>query len=210
MSTHFHVDSTWRDRTTFPNPAEFIIPVEVANDWITTNRTVQAVRPHNKAQVTNIVHTIKLLNITIPFDFGGEVGTSFIDNHPFIYVAFQSTSMYKDMKLINTLNSGRNAGNKVSLKDAVFVAYCDKTQGGATSSWIQYKCNMFQTYRINLKDALTFRIFTNDGKTLGIVDTVPPESIDTAKQVNALFEVTPYVREDRYDNHFVTLYDRDA
>ncbi len=217
MSTYFHVDSRWRDRTVFDNPAEFLIPIEVSNGWRTVDRTVQAVRPHDKLQATNMVHTVKLLNLTLPFDFGGEVGTTFLDTHPFVYVTFQSTTQYKDMKLINTLENGKivnktldSNGNlvTVSLKDAVFVAYCDKVQG--TNDWIQYKCNMLQTYRINLKDSMNFRIFTVDGLTLAIVDDQPPTAADPAKQVNALFEVTPYIRDNEFSNHLVTLYNRDA
>ena len=220
MSTHIHIDSRWRDRSKDDNtnPAEFLIPVEVSQKWKTLNRTVQAVRPHDKMQVTNMVHSIKLLNLTIPHDFGGEIGTTFINLAPFVYVTLQSTTLYKDMGLVNTLEDGRIvnetldlSGNitKTSLKDVTFIAYCDKLQGSGPD-WIQYKCNMTQSYRIHLKDALRFRVFTPDGKTLPIVDATPPNPINPAKQVNALFEVTPYVREDRYDNHFVTLYNRDA
>lgn len=220
MSTHFHIDSRWRDRKNYPNPAEFFIPVEVTNGWRTENRTVQAVRPHDKQQVTNMVHTVKLLNLTVPYDFGGTTGTAFVDFYPFVYVSLQSTTMYKDNKLINTLENG-NVVNKtvdidgnlktVSLKDATFVAYCDKIQGGLNGpAWIQFKSSMIQTYRINLKDGLTFRVFTPDGQTLSIVDIEAPENADPSKQVNALFEVTPYARDADYDNHFVTLYNRDA
>lgn len=219
MSTYFHIDSTWRDRTLYPNPAEFLIPIEVAKGWRTPNRTVQAVRPHNKMQVTNMSHSVRLLNLSIPFNFGGDIGTTFVDTNPFIYVTMQSTSYYKDMKLINTIENGNivnevldASGNitKVSLKDAIFVAYCDKLQGGDTSSWIQYKCNMIQTYRIDQQDAISFRVFGADGKTLTIIDTQPPTAINKARQVNALFELTPYVREEAYDNHFVTLYNSNA
>ena len=218
MSTQFHVDSRWRDRanTDNANPAEFFIPKEVAEGWVTENRTVQAVRPHNKPQVTNMDYTIKLLNLTIPYNIGGAIGATIIDLAPFLYVSFQSTSMYKDSKLINTLENGAVVNTtpdlsgtlvKTSLKDATFVVYCDKLQGqsGAIPTWIQYKCGMFQTYRIDLKDGLKFRVFTADGKTVPIVDATYPATISPSKQVNALFEVTPYVRDDRYDNHFVTL-----
>lgn len=208
MSTHFHIDSTWRDNTVFTNPAEFNIPVEVSNDWVVRNRTVLPVRPHHGERMPNMVHNVKLLNLTIPYDFGGSVGTSFLDSHPFVYVAFQSTTMYKDAKLINTLNNRyieNPTTSRVSLKDAVFVAYCDKLQTtGNGISWIQYKCNMTQTYRINLKDSLSFRVFTNDGITLDITDTSP--AIDSTKQVNALFEVTPFVRDGEFDNHNSAIY----
>ena len=68
MSTHINIDSRWRDRSQSENqnPADFTIPVEVVNGWLTKNRTVQAVRPHDKFQVTNLVHTAKFLHLIIP------------------------------------------------------------------------------------------------------------------------------------------------
>ncbi len=220
MSIPLHIDSRWRQRSNEDNlnPAEFFISAEVVQKWQSVDRTVQAVRPHDKMQVTNMVHSVKLLNLTVPYDFGGAVGATFNNIAPFVYVNLQSTSMYKDMRLVNTLEDGRvvnqgpdilGANTKTSLKDVTFVAYCDKVQGTGPN-WIQYKCGMTQTYRLKLDDALTFRVFTGDGKTLPIVDNAPPDDIDPTKQVNALFEITPYVREDRYDNHLVTLYNSDA
>jgi len=222
MSIPLHVDSRWRNRNNDnnTNPAEFDIPVEVTEKWQTANRTVQAVRPHNKMQATNMVHTVQLLNLTIPYDIGGSVGTTAYNLIPFVYVTLRTTSStYTDEGLVNTLEDGRTVNvtpdllgvdSKTSLRDVTFVAYCDKLQGASPQTWIQFKCNMYQTYRINLKNSLKFRVFTPDGKTLPIVDNAATSAVLPARQVSALFEFTPYVREDRYDNHLVTLYDNNA
>ncbi len=221
MSTYFHIDSRWRDRNDDENanPASFTVPVEVARKWKTENRTVQAVRPHDKKQVTNMVHTIKLLNLTLPYDIGSPIGTTLNNLTPYVFVEFRSTSKLSDRGLLNTTEDGKivnktpdlvgDASRPTSLKDAIFVAYCDKVQGVAPA-WIQYKSSMNQTFRIDTKDSIRFRVFTADGKTVPIVDNVSPALINPARQVNALFEVTPCVRADEYDNHLVTLYNRDA
>ena len=203
MSVHFHVDSTWRDRSQFSNPAEFSIPIEITNSWRTMTRTVQAVRPHCQDPVTNLTQSVKLLNLTLPY-------TDALIAKPFVYVSFQSNTMYKDMRLINTLENGLDNTNQTSLKDAIFVAYCDKIQTDATTgNWIQYKSSMTQTFRLNTKDSLSFRVFDNTSTTIPFtLEDDPDVAVDPLNQVNALFEVTPYVREDRYDNHLTTLYNR--
>jgi hypothetical protein len=205
MSTFFHVDSTWRDRTEFANPAFFITPLEVTKDFVTSDRTVVAVKQHNEMLITNMSHSIRLHQLVLPYNMGGTIGTTFSDITPFVYVSFRNVSgmMYSDKKLINTLNNGVNYDTGVSLKDAVFVAYFEKNQG----NFSYYKCHMLQTYRMDLRNAFAFRVFTNTGKTIPIMtDTTPPTPLNPLAQVNALFEVVPYAREERYDNHFVPLY----
>lgn len=220
MSTHLHFDSRWRDRSNpeNTNPAEFTISPEIAMGWNTTNRTVQAVRPHDKYQVTNIVHSIKLLRMTIPYS------ASYIEDTPFLYVQLSSFSNTPDKKLIHTLENGKiinktpplltappTGYTKVTtrLSEATFVVHFDKTQGTGPE-WIQFKSDMTQTYRLDLKNGMKFRVFTPDGITIPITDATYPADITPAKQVEALFEVTPYVREDRYDNHYATLYNKNA
>lgn len=219
MSTQIHVDSTWRNRNEYPNPAEFIISIDMINSWRTVDRTVQPVRPHNKMQATNMLHTVKLLNLTIPNVAVANTitnatlqGSKFVTtttiavmDAPFIYVSLHSADMVNDSRLVNTLEGGRNSYNR-TLKDAVFVAYYDKTQ----NNWIQYKTNMLQSYRLDTTKELKFRLFDNTGQTLQLTDTSPPTYPNGAVQVNAVFEVTPYIRDDRYENHVVTLYDRNA
>lgn len=226
MSLHYHIDSRWRERDKYPNPAEFTLPIKITQNWNAINRTVNPVKPHTKIQVDNMVHTVKLLNLTIPYDFGGTAGTAAINAYPFLYVSFRSQN-FKDPHLVHTnedgdvVNTAENVltglpEKAVSLKDATFVAYCDKIQGTPGNlAWIQYKCNMIQTYRLKVDDSLKFRVYAPDGQTLPIVDTLPPEIedplmpnlADPTKQVSATFEVTPYFRDADYDNHFAVPYD---
>lgn len=225
MSTQIHVDSTFRNRVSFPNPAVFSIFPDITDSWRTIDRTIQAVRPHDKLQATNLLHTIRLLHLTLPATGYGTVltnatlsGGSIMTNTtvnvsdlPFIYVSFHSTRM-RDDKLINTMEGGRNAINK-TLKEAAFVAYLDKVhlQSNATiPMWLQYKTQMIQSYRFNPNDTLQFRVFDNTGNTLVFTDTSPPTFPNASSQINALFEITPYVRDEAYHSHLVSLYDRDA
>jgi len=221
MSTHIHVDSRWREREVHPNPAEFTIRNEIVEKWRTSNRSVQAVRPHNKRQVTNLTHTVELRHLTLPYDFGGATASGAIEELDFVYVSFQPASMYGDTRLLNTMEEGRIvnqtidlSGNLVttSLKDATFVARCDKVQesSGGVKRWVHYVCDMNVTMRFDPQREINFRVFSSDGKTLPIVDNDTDSNINRYRQVNAVFEITPYIREGEYDNHMVTLYNRDA
>lgn len=257
MSTFFHLDSRWRDRSKDynTNPAEFQVEVDVADKWRTLDRSVLAVTPHCGDQVTNMVHSISLLQLQVPWNVNVSYNTTLsnasnavgningsglinLEAIPYLYVSFRSTSMYNDKGLINTMDISQKyngidtylnetpyifnpnivdphstaIAKKVKLTDAVFVAYLDKVQGFYPNSsgnifpkFATYKCNMTQTYRINQKDSLKFRVFTPDGVTLPIVDNPYPQPINPLRQVNALFSVTPYVRDDKYSNHLVSL-----
>lgn len=221
MSTILHVDSRWRDRSDSgnQNPAEFNIPNEVVKQWPVQNRTVQPVRPHDKAQLSNMSQSVKLFHLVIPYDIGGTIASGVIDLIPTLYVQLQNGQENKDPRLVNTLESAivNTTPNllgvpvRTSLKQAIFVMHYDKVQGGSGGPrWIHYKSQMTQTYRLDTTQSLRFRIFTPSGETLPIVDNAPPLAINPARQVNALFELTPYAREGEYDHHFGTLYDDKA
>lgn len=220
MSTHIHVESIWRDRGIYSNPAEFTIPNEVVKKWKTTNRTVQAVRPHHKMQTTNIKHNVDLKHLTLPYDFGGATSSGAIEVLPYVYVQFNSV-VHSDKRLLNTMEEGRVvnqtldlSGNLVvtSLKDATFIAHYDKVQESSDSvkRWIHYKSHMTVTMRIDVDSEIEFRVFSPDGKTLPIYDNDTSTNINRYRQVSALFEITPYVRDGDFDNHFTTLYNPNA
>jgi hypothetical protein len=204
MSTYLHLDSTWRNNGT---PTEFLVSSSVSENWNTSARTVLAIKPHETDKyVANLVHTIKIASITLPYTYGPTNSSIIIDQYPYLYVGLKSNK-YSDNYLINTIEKTKNNNSGISapqLRDAVFVITYDKTQGSTVPpNWVQYKCCMNQTYRYDPKDALYFRIFTNDGKTLDIRDS--SGNINPLRQVNAVFEVTPYVRDAKHDNHFLTF-----
>lgn len=231
MSTQIHIDSTFRNRSEWPNPADFEIYSGITKSWRTIDRTIQAVRPHDKLQATNLLHTVRLLHLTLPATGVGTVltnatfvstatvgvnafngpfvttATTGVGNLPFVYVAFHSTR-FRDDKLMNTMEGGLNSYNK-SLKEAVFTAYLDKITLQTNSTipmWYHYKTHMIQSYRINTDDDMHFRVFDNTGNVIFITDTTPPTFPNASQQVNALFELTPYVRDEAYHSHLVSLY----
>ena len=197
MSIYYFIDSTWRDVTEFPNAGEFEIPISVAQGWHTVYRSVMATRSYCEKVPLNFVFNVTLLNLTLPVGFTfpeGSLSEAYGDNPPMLFVEFRNVNAYTDRGLINT---NEVVGTDPSLKDAVFVAYFDKNQGG---EWLQFKSCMTQTYRIDPKDAMEFRVFSNFNDTVQVVDSVPPAA---PNPILALFQLTPYVREDTRESHFM-------
>lgn len=195
MSTFYLLDSIFRDRITYPNPADFTVPASITNAWKTNTRTVQAVKSYCEKPVLNFVFNVTLLNLTLPVDF---TTTAYGSNPPFLFVEFRNTSGYTDKNLIN-INTTE------SLKDAVFVVYQDKTIG---DQWVYFACknSMTQTYRIDPKGEMKFRVFDDFGETVQITDTIPPVPPDPLAQVSALFQMSPYVRDDTRESHYPQIY----
>jgi len=217
MSLSVHVDSRWRDRSNPDNinPAEFTIPVQVVKKWLTRDRTLIAYNCHDKPIDPHIIRDIRLTKLIIPYDIGGSIGTTLQDISPYLYVHFNNTasSTTTDKLLLNTLEAGNvvnqtpniaGVNQTVNLSDAIFITSFDKNQG-ATPSWVQYTCDITQCYRIDFTNDLKFRIFTYDGNTIPIVDTAYPLPVDPARQVTAVFESTPYVRDGRYNNQIYDM-----
>ncbi len=265
MSTFIMVDSSFRDRTKDYNysPAKFQIPIEVTNKWKTLDRTVAPVSPHCGKQNLNMNHTCRLLTLTVPWNVNSSLtatlsnsgninmvngsGIINLEAVPYLYVCINSTTMYNDKGLINTMESCRSErisasqciqiplnqtpytfnpnivdpilpssslSEKINLSKIKFVVYMDRIQGliphGANPSglfpkFVQYKCHMTQTFRIDQKDSLEFTVLTPDGKVLPILDNPYGQPINPLRQVSCLFELTPYIRDDYYSNHNVSL-----
>ena len=218
MSIFIHADSRWRDRNLYPNPSNYYIDLETVKSWKTSDRTVLSSKQHDKPQLVDPIHTVKLHHLTIPqinltnaSTFGMSFTPTFLDYYPYLYVSLQNATYYKDSRIMNTgevgvLNTTSDVTGtvrKVSLKDAIFVAVFDKAQSGATTSWLHYKCGMVESYRFDGKDSMHVRVFTPDGLDLPIVDNDPPLPANNLVQVNALFEVMPFFRNSEYDNHYV-------
>ena len=231
MSTFIHIDSTYRDRTNYPNPAEFTIRGDQTNGWGSLYRRAQCVRPCGKKEVCNMLFCLDGLILNIPATatnsrpaaLGGPQPLWF---EPFLYVHL-STERYNDKSLIKIANNFHS--------DAVFCCVLDRIQIDPDPNvvfpnnqlWLQYKCNNNQCIRLNdFQPIVNFRIFTREGtpfmpaapavipplgqipkaNTIEIVDTLPPNDPDPAVQVSFCIKVTPYVQSGDYDSQLSGLW----
>lgn len=190
MSTFLFADSSLRDREQFPNPAEYTIKKEQINGWFKHARTVRAHPSNPSSKPLEFATSIEIIQLITPYD------DSFI-TIPTIMVDLHSQT-YNDQYLISTID-GTN-------RDARFTLTFDKIQanGDGDPVWIYWKPVIGeQVTRFKRDEPIHFRVFTRDGNTLPITDTVPPVPLDPFAQTIATFQISPYIRDDDYDNHLV-------
>lgn len=187
MSNFIALDSTYRDRTLYPLPTEYTVRAQQLEGWF---RSARAVRPHPQnpgTQPLDFVSVVEVKHLVTPWS--AEIVVL-----PQLFLDIHSQGI-NDQYLVNMIN-GRN-------RDTRFVLVQDKTlvdQNG-DPMWIVWKAHMQQTMRFKRDDELVFRLFTESGVTLQIVDLLPPDDPDPSLQVSALFEVTPFRRDGDYSNH---------
>lgn len=193
MSKFIHLDSQFRDRQVFPNPANF--KLTSTNELIGFDfsaRTVQSTAGNPRDRQVVFANNVELKSLILP-----RSATLVIE--PIIYVDFHC-SKYDDSWPINTIK-GKNS-------DGRFIAEFDKIQfaaDGTTPLWIHYKCKMNQVMRFEVGQPLVFRVFDRTGVTIPIVDAIPPLPINSAVQVFCTFCITPYSRDGDFTNHFTDL-----
>lgn len=189
MATYFDLDSILRDRTQYPNPANYVVGPEQIKTWYRDSRSVRVFPQNPNTQPREFATSVKLVYLSIPYDPQTII-------LPRVYVQFQSKE-YLDKHLIQTID-GVHA-------DEQFICVFDKVQVDDTSTpiWIHYKCQMEQVTRFRRDDVINFKVTTRSGAVLPNLDTLLPADPDPTKQVLATFEVLPYIRDADYDNHLV-------
>lgn len=188
MSTFIELDSKFRNRECFSNPAEYRVDACQTAGWSNLIRDVQCVRPCSKKEACNLLFCVKLLKLAIPtriVDTAGDT-VSIIAEDPFnnavtrdvncLYVHF-STSRYTDSNLIRTINNEHRDATFVAVPMRTFVGAPDG--GGNSVEWTFYESHMLQCIRLeDKKPVITFRVFTNqlqafDGPFAAITGGVP-------------------------------------
>lgn len=189
MATFIDLDSTYRDRQQYPNPAEFVVGKDQLINWFRQARTVRAFPQQVSQRQMEMVDTIKLIHLVVPYQAD-------IMDVPIIFVEFTSQK-YKDKSLVSTMNN-----NHPTIK---FICEWDKVQNDSAGdpAWIHYKTNMSQVMRFSRDFPIYFKLTFTTGNVLDITDTVVPEPINPAVQIHATFEVIPYIRDDEFSNHIV-------
>ena len=148
MSTFIVLDSSYRDRQQYPNPANYVVNDTQMSSWFLQGRSIRAFPAEIPNRQLEFVSTIKLLHFVLPYSIT-------LSNIPIIYVDIH-TQKYKDRSLVSTISNSQPL--------VKFVCEFDKYQfnNAMQPVWIHYKCNMSQVMRFSRKSPLTFAVINWD------------------------------------------------
>lgn len=184
MSQYIDLDSIYRDVETHPNPADYSISPDKLIAWYRSSRRTRASAQNPSTMPADFVTSCKLLNLIIPYQ---EEFTTIRR----LYVDFRSTTSLGMVSLISTIDN--------TVPDAVFACTFEKNQNDEDGNpvWMHWKGLHSQVMRFEKDKELKIRIFTSDGNTIPITDSVPP---DPLKQTSALFEIENFTVDADYRN----------
>ena len=189
MSTYIDLDSTFRDKETYENPADYELNERQVCTWVKAARAVRAFPMNPNVRPLEFATTVKLIYLTLPY-------AAEINNLPRVYVNFESRK-YRDIRLIQSIEDQH--------PNAKFICNFERIQNDDLGNplWIHYRCVMEQTMRFERGDNVIFQVMSRDGSIIPNQDTAVGVPADPTKQILATFEITPYIRDGDYDNHMV-------
>lgn len=187
MATYFDLDSIWRDREEWPNPANFVLSVEKTRQWFSFPRTVNAYPKNPSTQPLGFVISMNIHSLTLPYD-------ATIAGFPRVYLNIRSR-VYNDVNIIQSIDGMQ--------KEAKFICIFDRIQNDSAGDplWIHYTCTMEQVFRFKRDDELIFQVTTRDGSIIPNFDNLLPDDPDPNKQILCTFDVTPYLRDGSYSDN---------
>lgn len=203
MATYIDLDSYYRDRITYPNPANYVVEDGQTRDWIREARQVNAYsnRPGNK--VIEFMQTVEIEGFTLPYtdisytDSTGTVVNTHTADLQRIYLDVHSLR-YNDLRMIQTIDD--------KLNKARFVLLQDKIQLNSLGQpyLIQYRTHrMNQAMRFSRNEPLKFTVMQERGFVINIPDD--GEDINPQLQTWCNLRIEPYYRDADYSNHGLQL-----
>jgi hypothetical protein len=203
MATYIDLDSTYRNFTSYPNPANYVVEDSQVRDWIREPRQVNALssKPGNK--VLEFMQTVEIEGFTLPYtdityvdSTGTTIATHTADLQR-IYVDVH-TVRFNDLRMIQTIDDKINKSR--------FVLVQDKVQLNSLGNpfVIQYKTHrMNQAMRFSRNEPVKFTVMQENGFTIIIPD--PGETPDPLMQVWINLAIKPYYRDAEYSNQGLQL-----
>ena len=189
MSTYIDLDSIFRDRQIWPNPADYEIFPKQIKSWFPSSRSVTNIPQNPNLRPLEFVTSVKINSIVLPYDAS-------VADTPRIYVDFHSTR-YNDTRLISTVDNVHGS--------ARFICTFDKLQndGGGAPIWMHYTCDMEQQLRFDRQYPVRFTVRRKDGTLFPNFDALFPAAPTPNRQILATFELTPYIRDGDYRNNML-------
>ncbi len=169
MSRYIDLDSSYRDRVTYQNPADYVVESSQANTWYQAPRTVNAFANPPQARALDFTQSIEVKHLLLPYTDityrtnTGAIVTTHTANLQRVYLNIHSVSK-DDRYLISTIE------NKIS--KAKFVCTRKEIQSDANDveSWILFECKMDQVMRFNRGEGVVFQILQEQGYVIVISD----------------------------------------
>lgn len=198
MSSYIEIDSFYRNKSRYDNPADFEVTSDQVQTWFVHSRTTRSSPLHPNSSPTDFTNDVRLTTLILPYVVDpGTTPPIDLSVIPRVYVDFHSKK-YNDIRLINGIGG--------SVSEARFVCDFERYQLDDSSNrvFIHYKCEMNQVMRFRKGDPVVFKVIDRFGAPipLDLIDTGAEP--DPALQVRATFKITPYVNSSEYDNHFMT------
>lgn len=190
MASYINLDSIFRDRQNYPNPAEFQVSADLIKGWHPNPPKVNATNALVTDRSLEFASTLKLMQLIIPYSAN-------LLNQPCLYVSFFSSS-YKDTNIVGSMTPIHAEDN--------FICNYSKTQYDNLGNpiWLHYDCKMRVTMRFRRNSTVLFKVSTRSGASIpDFIDTNYTIPADPTKQVLATFEIIPFIRNNAYTNHLV-------
>lgn len=185
MATFVFLDSSFRDREMFANPADYAVTAAQIGTWFTAPTTVSALAQNPATQSRDFKKTVNVKYVITPYDSDlAAAPVLFLDFH-----SYRAPPQY----MLRTIN-GHN-------RNCQFVLVQHKIQNDDIGNpiWIHWEARgAEQTVAFARDDTVVFSLSTATGVPLAIVDNPLPDELDPSKQTRALFEITPYARDNDY------------
>jgi hypothetical protein len=203
MTTYIDLDSYYRIRETYPNPADYVVEDSQVRDWIREPRSVTAMssRPGNK--VLDFTQTVEIEGFTLPYtaityiDSTGTIVNTHTADLTRIYVDVH-TVRYNDLRLIQTIDDKLNKTRFVLTPERIQHDSADQPIA------IQFRTNrMNQVMRFATDQSIKFTVMQERGFTIIIDDS--GQDPDPTKQIWVNIAVKPYYRDGLYANHGLGL-----
>lgn len=190
MSTFIDLDSSFRDRDTYPNACSYEITPDQTSAWFPNARSVRNNPQIAISRPLEFVTTVRMESLQLPWHPD-------LVAIPKLYVEFRARS-YGDRFLISTINSVHSETTFACVQEKV------QTDSNGDPKWIYYRCLNEQTIRFKRKDSYVFKITTRNGLPVPFfLDTDPTIPADPNLQSLAFFTLTPFIRDGDYHNQGV-------
>lgn len=191
MSTTVHLDSTFRDRAAYTNPAQYTLSPDDVAAWSSRPIITRATAGDRRQIPADMVKSVNVASVTTPY-------VASLVGEPVLYLELYTLDHRSD-GMINTIG-GQNGR-------ARFVLRQNRIQVDSLGApvWIHWYAEGERVYPFSFRQPITVRIFQRTGATIPLTDAAASSPPDLSRQTLITLQVMPYTRDadyvDRYTDY---------